>query len=104
MGEVWLEFKRVQIMNSKTKTKNKKKKRTAMVICKSGKSFWTTQVQFWQWVRTCAVKKTADNPLVGQFIREDEENLILLSHTVLNLSCPNHLSEALSSRRFGAFR
>jgi hypothetical protein len=28
----------------------------------------------------------------------------LLSHTVLNLSCPNHLSEALSSRRFGAFR
>jgi hypothetical protein len=75
------------------------RKRTALVICRSGKQFWTTQTEFRQWVRDRVVIKTQDRPLTGIFRREDEELTIMLSHTVLNLASPNHLREALLSRR-----
>ena len=81
--------------------KKVKKKRTALVICRDRKQFWTTQAQFWQWVRDGVVIKTQDQPLTGQFKREHEESLIVLSNTVLNLEHPNHLREALVSRRLG---
>ena len=84
--------------------KKKKKKKTALVICKDRKEFWTTQTQFWQWVREGVVTKTADNPLTGTFKREHEELLVLLSNTVLNLAHPNHMREALLSRRVGLAR
>ena len=77
----------------------RKKKRTALVISRSGKQFWTTQTEFWRWVRERVVVKTQDQPLTGVFRREDEELAVLLSHTVLNLAAPNHLREALLSRR-----
>ena len=80
----------------------KKNPRTALVVCKSGKEFWTTQKQFWQWVREGVVRKMGDAPLTGAFAREDEESLVVLSNTVLNLACPNHLAEALRSRRMSA--
>ena len=41
-------------------TKKKRKKKTALVICKDRKQFWTTQTQFWQWVRDGVVVKTGD--------------------------------------------
>lgn len=85
---------------SKQKEK-KKKKRTALIICRDRKQFWTTQAQFWQWVRDGIIVKTQDHPLTGTFLREHEESLVFLSNTVLNLSCPNHLREALASRRTG---
>jgi hypothetical protein len=82
------------------KTQQKKKKRkTAQVICRDHKSFWTTQTQFWQWVRERVIVKVQDQPLTGIFVREHEELMVLLSNTVLNLGARNHLSEALSSRR-----
>ena len=80
------------------KTK-KKKKRTALVICSDRKQFWTTQTQFWQWVRDRVVVKTQDNPLTGSFVREHQELMVTLSNTVLNLATPNHLREALQARR-----
>ncbi len=83
----------------KEKDKKKKKKRTALVICQNGKEFWTTQTEFWQWVRTCVITKTDDNPLTGVFRHEDQERLVLLNHTVLNLGAPNHLREAMMARR-----
>jgi hypothetical protein len=86
-------------MSSK-KTK-KKKKRTALVICRDRKQFWTTQTQFWQWVREGVVVKTQDQPLTGAFLREHEELMVMLSNTVLNLAHPNHMREALASRRVG---
>ncbi len=82
-----------------TKDKKKKKRRTALVICKDRKQFWTTQAQFWQWVREAVVVKTADAPLTGTFVRENEELMVVLSNTVLNLARPNHLREAMLSRR-----
>jgi hypothetical protein len=84
----------------KKKSKNKKKK-TALVTCRDRKQFWTTQTQFWQWIRDGIVVKTHDNPLTGMFRREHEETLVLLSNTVLNLAHPNHMREALLSRRVG---
>ncbi len=77
----------------------KKKKRTALVICRNGKQFWTTQTEFWQWVRDSIIIKTGDRPLTGVFRREHEEFLVSLDHTVLNLAAPNHLREVMLSRR-----
>lgn len=84
--------------------KKKKKKRTALVICRDRKQFWTTQTQFWQWVREAVVMKIGDAPLTGLFVREHEESMVVLSNTVLNLARPNHLREALLSRRVGMAR
>ena len=65
--------------------KKKRKKKTALVVCHDRKQFWTTQTQFWQWVRDGVVMKTGDQPLTGLFRRENEELMVLLSNTVLNL-------------------
>lgn len=81
--------------------KAKKKKKTALVVCRDRKQYWTTQAQFWQWVREGVVVKTDDQPLTGAFNREHEELMVLLSNTVLNLAHPNHMREALASRRMG---
>jgi hypothetical protein len=88
----------------KLSAKKKKKKKTALVICHDRKEFWTTQTQFWQWARDGRLVKTDDHPLTGVFRREHEELMVLLSNTVLNLAHPNHLREALASRRVGMAR
>jgi hypothetical protein len=77
----------------------KKKKKNALIMCHDGKEYWTTQAEFWQWVRESVVVKVSDAPLRGQFIRQNEEYNVVISNTVLNLKCPNHLREALLSRR-----
>jgi hypothetical protein len=79
----------------------KKKKKTALVVCRDRKEFWTTQKQFWQWVRDGVIVKTDDRPLTGAFCREHDELMVLVSNTVLNLAHPNHMREALLSRRIG---
>ncbi len=84
-----------------TRKKKIKKKKTALIICQDRKQFWTTQAQFWQWVRDGIVVKTGEQPLTGLFKREHEELLVLLSNTVLNLAHPNHMREALLSRKIG---
>jgi hypothetical protein len=81
------------------KERRKKSKHTALIVCHHAKPFWTTQAQFWQWVRDRIIKKIQDRPLTGVFVREDEELMVVLSNTVLDLANPNHLNEALLSRR-----
>jgi len=83
----------------KLKKKKKKKPRTARVICRDRKEFWTTQAQFWQWVRDAVVIQTGDSPPTGIFVRPHEELMVVFSNTVLNLARPNHLREALLTRR-----
>ena len=85
----------------KKERKAKTKKRNARVVCRDGKEFWTTQKQFWQWVREGVVIKTADSPLRGEYAREHEELMVVVSKTVLNLARPRHMSEALRARRIG---
>jgi hypothetical protein len=71
-----------------------KKKRTARVLSHDGRhSFWTTQTQFWAWARTGTIIKLGDAPLTGRFCSADEEQLVVRSGIVLNLSAPNHLRE-----------
>ena len=84
-----------------SKKKGKKKKKTALVICSDRQEFWTTQAQFWQWAREGVLAKTGDGPLTGRFARKHEELMVVFSNTVLNLAHPNHIREALMSRRFG---
>ena len=86
-------------MSQNKQLKKKKRKHTALIVCRDSKQFWTTQTQFWQWVRACVIIKTQDQPLTGMFVREDEELFIVMSNTVLNLANPNHLRESLLSRR-----
>ncbi|MGG7382753.1 hypothetical protein ACQ7B2_29755, partial [Escherichia coli] len=73
-------------------------------VCRDRKQFWTTQTQFWQWFREGIVIKLADRPLTGAFVRQNEELMVLLQRTVLNLAHRNHLREALSARRIGLGR
>jgi len=47
------------------------------------------------------VVKKNDHPLTGEFSREHSELMVLVSNTVLNLAHPNHMREALLSRRMG---
>jgi hypothetical protein len=107
---VWIDFPAVVIgkamqgwrcIRMAINKKKKRKKKTALVICRDRKQFWTTQTQFWQWVREGIVVKSGEQPLTGIFKRDHEELLVLLSHTVLNLAHPNHMREALLSRRIG---
>ena len=83
----------------KEKRLNQKRKRNALIVTRDKSEFWTTQKQFWQWVREGVIVKTADGPLTGQFVREDEDKMVVLSNTVLNRACPNHLNEALSQKK-----
>ncbi len=87
--------------SAKRKAEKRKKRRTALVVCRDRRQFWTTQAQFWQWVRDGVVVKTGDRPLSGAFVQEAEELNVILGNTVLNLSRPNHLREAMLSRRIG---
>lgn len=86
------------------KKSTEKVKRNARVICRNGSQFWTTQAQFWQWVREGVVVKRGDGPLTGAFREADAEKMVILSNTILNLAHPIHLSEALAARRLGVGR
>lgn len=90
--------KEKELARAEAKKLRRKKKKNALVVCHDGKQFWTTQQQFWQWVRESVVIKLGDAPLTGKFMRENEEYDVVISNTVLNLRCPNHLSEALYLR------
>jgi hypothetical protein len=76
-----------------------KKIKSALIVCRGGGHYWTTQQQFWQWVREFKVVKVGDGPLTGKFVQQDEESLVVLKNTVLSLNRPIHLSEALAARR-----
>ena len=76
-----------------------KKKKNALIICSDEGRFWVTQKEFWNWFREKKITKINDHPLTGKFIRSDDEKIVILANTVLNLSCPRHLSEVLNQRK-----
>jgi hypothetical protein len=69
------------------------RKRTAKIVCRNGNNFWTTQKQFWSWVRAGLVKQTGNRPLKGIIVQEAELKLIMRNHTILDLAAPTHLAE-----------
>jgi hypothetical protein len=88
----------------KLRREQKKQKKNALILSCYRGQFWTTQKQFWQWMREGKIAKTADNPLTGQFLSADEEKMIVLANTVLNRANPNHLREAMAQRKYAQHR
>ena len=100
MGEGVSKSKDEKLALKRERKLRRKKKKNALVMCRDGKEFWTTQDQFWQWVRERVVVKAGDTPLRGHLVKENEEYAVILANTVLNLRCPNHLAEAMHSRKY----
>ena len=93
-----------KVEKKEKKKAEKRKKKNALIVCHDNSQFWTTQKQFWQWLREGVIVQVSDGPLAGRFVRDDQEKMVILANTVLNLSCPNHLTEALSQRRMAGRR
>ena len=72
-------------------------KKTARIVCANENEFWTTQKQFWLWVREGLVDVTAQNPLTGRFAGRREKLMIMVRHVILDSASPNHKQEVLDS-------
>ena len=75
----------------------KRGKKTARIVCSNDNEFWTTQKQFWQWVREGLVDVTGQTPLTGKFGGKREKLLVMIRHTILDNACPEHKQEVLGS-------
>ena len=76
-----------------------KVKKTARIVCANGNTFWSTQKQFWQWVREGLVVVTGDFPLTGRFRGRREHLLVMIEHTILDKGAPLHLEEVLGAKK-----
>jgi len=74
----------------------KSKKKTARIVCVNDNEFWTTQKQFWQWVREGLVDVVSQNPLTGRFGGKRERLLVMVRHVVLDNASPEHKQEVLN--------
>ena len=79
---------------------NRPRRKTARVVCASNKEFWTTQKQFWEWVREGIVTQTGDRPLTGKFEGRREKLLILVNHIVLDQAAPEHKGSVLQGYNY----
>jgi hypothetical protein len=74
-----------------------KAKKTARIVCANENEFWTTQKQFWTWVREGLVDVTGQNPLTGRFAGKREKLLVMIRHVILDNSNANHKQEVLGT-------
>jgi hypothetical protein len=74
-----------------------KPKKTARIVCANENEFWTTQKQFWTWVREGLVDVTGQNPLTGRFAGKREKLLVMIRHVILDNSNVNHKQEVLGT-------
>ena len=74
-----------------------KAKKTARIVCANENEFWTTQKQFWQWVREGLVDVTGQQPLTGRFAGKRERLLVMVRHVILDQGSPNHKQEVLGA-------
>jgi hypothetical protein len=74
-----------------------KVKKTARIVCANENEFWTTQRQFWRWVKEGLVDVTGQNPLTGRFAGKREKLLVMVRHVILDNASPNHKQEVLDS-------
>jgi hypothetical protein len=77
-------------------TPKRRKKKTARIVCANDNEFWTTQKQFWEWVREGLVDVTAQRPLTGRFGGKRERLLVMVRHVVLDNASPEHKHEVLA--------
>jgi len=74
-----------------------KAKKTARIVCANDNEFWTTQKQFWQWVREGLVDVTGQHPLSGRFAGKREKLLVMVRHVILDNASPHHKQEVLDT-------
>lgn len=74
-----------------------KARKTAKIVCANENEFWTTQKQFWQWVREGLVDVTGQKPLTGRFAGKREKLLVMVRHVILDKGSPNHKQEVLGA-------
>jgi hypothetical protein len=74
-----------------------KAKKTARIVCANENEFWTTQKQFWTWVREGLVDVVGQQPLTGRFAGKREKLLVMVRHVILDKASPNHKDEVLDS-------
>jgi hypothetical protein len=67
------------------------------VVCANRSEFWTTQKQFWEWVRDGIVTQTGDSPLTGKFEGRREKLIVMVNHVLLDDSVPEHKAEVLDA-------
>jgi hypothetical protein len=72
-----------------------KKKKNARIVCANEKEFWTTQKQFWIWVREGLVDVTGQKPLTGRFGGRREKLLVMIRHVILDNANPIHKEAVL---------
>ena len=84
---------RVEVMEAEAPKRRGKK--TARIVCVNENEFWTTQKQFWQWVREGLVEVTGQGPLTGRFGGRREKLLVMVRHVILDQGSPNHKQEVL---------
>jgi hypothetical protein len=75
----------------------KPKKKNARIVCANDNEFWTTQKQFWKWVREGLVDVTGQRPLTGRFAGKRERLLVMVRHVILDNANPIHKQEVLDS-------
>jgi hypothetical protein len=73
----------------------RKAKKTARIVCANDNEFWTTQKQFWLWVREGLVDVTGQRPLTGRFAGRRERLLVMVRHVILDNASPTHKQEVL---------
>jgi hypothetical protein len=76
-----------------------KAKKNAKVVCANENEFWTTQKQFWKWVREGLVDVIGQRPLTGRFAGKRERLLVMIRHVILDQGSPNHKHEVLDTYR-----
>ena len=72
-----------------------KAKKTAKIVCANNNEFWTTQKQFWLWVREGLVDVVGEKPLTGKFLGRREKLMVMVRHVILDNACPEHKHEVL---------
>ena len=75
-------------------------KKTARVVCANDNVFWTTQKQFWTWVREGIVTYKSDDPLTGKFEGRRDKLIVLVRHLLLDESVPEHKHHVLHAYRY----
>ena len=65
------------------------------MVCANNNEFWTTQKQFWFWVREGIVTQTGDCPLTGKFEGRRDKLLVMVNHIVLDDSVPEHKDQVM---------
>jgi hypothetical protein len=73
------------------------KKKNARIVCANDNEFWTTQKQFWLWVREGLVDVTGQHPLTGRFGGRREKLLVMVRHVILDNANPIHKHAVLDS-------